>query len=1180
MKFADECYLTHMPLNPMEDRSIEPSYVEAPRCLYDSLIKDMDVCVDSVTVGYALDGFKMKMANYDVSDSLDECGGMWDDNREYAYYFTDTWPYSIRCFRGSVNTALAEFINLDNIGETSCPKIYEYIEWTQGYMRALNNDQLFNEYLNEQNRDNSPAAVGKPEFGRSHHEESKPKRPTTLDPLNNLVNSVFDGIGDTMESIFSSLPNRRRRQVDDDKQRHKDKHHYKDSQKFPVIPFGYFGTTKFEYCTVGNCTVLCSERRSAGCEEQDGSEKQCLGLFGAYRQAVVCERKMEYDNKIVMPFGAWNKNNEYKLTSDHKRRSHTADASSVFATDSTSDAWDCYCRNFAGFQSGERAQITNEAVVAANMTNNGGKIKTALHCGACPSNLLPVDISSGPIREYATCASQTPVHFIDEVKISHLIDHKMENHCTCPPGTVWSWLKMWCVPMEACQPEEIGVPVKCETKAEMFAAIGYPKLECDKYTGEYPDQHCVYDKEKKFCWSIDNFGDRLPGTEKWEDIEVKTEDSNDVFYLKEDQWLTEWYNRSSPYGYDNTSYESEYMDQWFFSEMSCKPVKMIVADLDGIAYDKSICLGEGYIGADLQSGNDYNAYASYYCSSQNGVPCPDVKLRFVCEFEESTDDKEVDYNDYYDYDDYNYYDNWSSESETSTVWSYQTTAATYDIYGSGYGNTTMSPTTAMEKVYVDAYDLAQFIMGFDLMLLHGDNELVACRALFIQDLAKNPTESCGACFKHIFVPCMSRHQKWMEDAGMPFSLDELFDAEEQYFCNNRNLFEEWGITADEYMDSNKNYVENMVNQYFDKRWVNDDPSIYYDLGQAIFKEQANFTCIYTTDCWESVAAVTSNMMENSVDMCTAWEKMNQCRRANGVDHMETWWSDIQPSLMKFEQPSKYLDSVQEYVDDMFYYKMQDPVSSISVYIYMMDLNPLCGTDEVWPKKPCFGTQCRIPEVLDIAYDCMNKYMFENVPLGDEALDSFMHVGACVAAKFTRSCMYGDKFSDTSEEEAWIYRTINEEVDYQIKSKIQSMLQSPPRSLEDIYEIVIATLGEFQMDVEPTIKMVESFMGRTIMEAVNEILTWEEEILFINSDPTLRPIRDSMDICLNHFYTMIKGDNKLDVCISGGKMADFIVTWQTNVEWNIPNMFKIAELFIEFAEDFISGNFAIKYFKLT
>ena len=80
------------------------------------------------------------------------------------------------------------------------------------------------------------------------------------------------------------------------------------------------------------------------------------------------------------------------------------------------------------------------------------------------------------------------------------------------------------------------------------------------------------------------------------------------------------------------------------------------------------------------------------------MPCPDVKLRFVCEFEESTDDKEVDYNDYYDYDDYNYYDNWSSESETSTVWSYQTTAATYDIYGSGYGNTTMSPTTAMESM--------------------------------------------------------------------------------------------------------------------------------------------------------------------------------------------------------------------------------------------------------------------------------------------------------------------------------------------------------------------------------------------------------------------------------------------------------------------------------------------------
>ena len=33
---------------------------------------------------------------------LDKCGGMMDDDGNYSYYFTDEWPYSIRCFKGKV----------------------------------------------------------------------------------------------------------------------------------------------------------------------------------------------------------------------------------------------------------------------------------------------------------------------------------------------------------------------------------------------------------------------------------------------------------------------------------------------------------------------------------------------------------------------------------------------------------------------------------------------------------------------------------------------------------------------------------------------------------------------------------------------------------------------------------------------------------------------------------------------------------------------------------------------------------------------------------------------------------------------------------------------------------------------------------------------------------------------
>ena len=60
------------------------------------------VCVEEVTVGVALDGFPIKVNKmYSDPEYLDECGGREDDIGNYAYYFTDSWPYSLSCFRGN-----------------------------------------------------------------------------------------------------------------------------------------------------------------------------------------------------------------------------------------------------------------------------------------------------------------------------------------------------------------------------------------------------------------------------------------------------------------------------------------------------------------------------------------------------------------------------------------------------------------------------------------------------------------------------------------------------------------------------------------------------------------------------------------------------------------------------------------------------------------------------------------------------------------------------------------------------------------------------------------------------------------------------------------------------------------------------------------------------------------------
>ena len=85
-------------------------------------------------------------------------------------------------------------------------------------------------------------------------------------------------------------------------------------------------------------------------------------------------------------------------------------------------------------------------------------IHAELHCDACPANLIPI---SHTAKVYKTCANQRLVELPEELQKYEKLPktYPFENACTCPEGTVWSWLTMWCIPEEACSPQEIGVPV-------------------------------------------------------------------------------------------------------------------------------------------------------------------------------------------------------------------------------------------------------------------------------------------------------------------------------------------------------------------------------------------------------------------------------------------------------------------------------------------------------------------------------------------------------------------------------------------------------------------------------------------------------------------------------------------------------------------------------------------------
>jgi len=83
------------------------------------------VTPDPILFGYALDGYPIYTGNTQYTSSwfledeslfatdtwsahpssagsgdLDECNGRTDENGNYAYYTTDTFPYVMGCFRG------------------------------------------------------------------------------------------------------------------------------------------------------------------------------------------------------------------------------------------------------------------------------------------------------------------------------------------------------------------------------------------------------------------------------------------------------------------------------------------------------------------------------------------------------------------------------------------------------------------------------------------------------------------------------------------------------------------------------------------------------------------------------------------------------------------------------------------------------------------------------------------------------------------------------------------------------------------------------------------------------------------------------------------------------------------------------------------------------------------------
>ena len=266
-----------------------------------------DTCVEEVTVGVALDGFPIKISKKCHNNAdVDECGGMMDEDGNYAYYFTDEWPYSLRCFKGTPMVPLESGFVPEDVGQTSCPILYEQI-------RELNHFAAHT--MSEMDKKDGAVNAQRTTRGRQSGGDSDPVG-KLMDMFDDVANSVLDIIpmgmgllddfnngGKTRKRRFaaeflnklsenmqpnsaSSKPNgiQRMKAAHDDKMR---------------LPMGVYNNPVLTRCFADevqgenagtDCINACDNVNDFGCDPTVEGDEVCSALgYGLWNEAVVCE---------------------------------------------------------------------------------------------------------------------------------------------------------------------------------------------------------------------------------------------------------------------------------------------------------------------------------------------------------------------------------------------------------------------------------------------------------------------------------------------------------------------------------------------------------------------------------------------------------------------------------------------------------------------------------------------------------------------------------------------------------------------------------------------------------------------------------------------------------------------------------------------------------------------------
>ena len=378
---ADECHCI-----------VGRGYVKAPVCLIQDKLSN-DTCHDEVTVGVALDGFKIKIGGARLT--LDECGGA-DNGDEYAYYFTDTYPYSLRCFKGTpmVPVGLEETPDLSN---AQCPDIYEAMSGVNHLIQKMKAANA-TEYKEAPRAQRARSSTG----GRDDD---------MINSIVDFVKSVSDLKIETpsFNDMLDTLTNRKRRSFNDlfkfdgtaesPESRMKDGDHDRG-----VLPYGVYQLFPLDKCGYNDaeCLTPCNNGAYHDCNPDTDS---CLGFYGLYQKAVVCPGVLNQPVPLESNKFHYKKSDLIMAQRKGSRANHKSTPLSISRTMMLDDDQDvtCHCRDVTGAKIGGTENKFKD-IELSDMSNTDLALK--LGCLLCPANTIQTD----RVFFYETC--ENPGHTV------------------------------------------------------------------------------------------------------------------------------------------------------------------------------------------------------------------------------------------------------------------------------------------------------------------------------------------------------------------------------------------------------------------------------------------------------------------------------------------------------------------------------------------------------------------------------------------------------------------------------------------------------------------------------------------------------------------------------------------------------------------------------------------------